>query len=104
MARVEAPKIVPEYSLPLTAAGAVDTVSTELAKSEFVRERLTLVALMRGPRRVRAMQKYGGAVLVASINEVVIPASASVRCVKKSRLGQALCERCAGLHVAGGWS
>lgn len=41
-----APKIVPECSLPLTAAGVVDMVITDLAVFKFIEGQLTLVELM----------------------------------------------------------
>ncbi len=39
-------KLVPECTLPLTAAGAVDVLITEIAKFRYVDGRLTLVALI----------------------------------------------------------
>jgi 3-oxoacid CoA-transferase len=41
-----APKIVPECTLPLTAAGVVDMVITDLAVFKFIEGQLTLVELM----------------------------------------------------------
>ena len=43
-----AAKIVPECTLPLTAAGAVSVIVTELAKFRFVDGRMTLVEVMPG--------------------------------------------------------
>ena len=43
-----AAKIVPECTLPLTAAGAVSVIVTELAKFRFVDGRLALVDVMPG--------------------------------------------------------
>jgi 3-oxoacid CoA-transferase len=41
-----APKIVPECTLPLTAAGVVDMIITDMAVFKFVEGQLTLVELM----------------------------------------------------------
>jgi 3-oxoacid CoA-transferase len=42
------PKIVPQVDLPLTAAGAVDMIITDLAVFEFIDGQLTLTELMPG--------------------------------------------------------
>ncbi len=42
------PKIVPECDLPLTAAGAVNVIITELAVFEFIEGGLTLVEVLEG--------------------------------------------------------
>jgi 3-oxoacid CoA-transferase len=42
------PKIVPQVDLPLTAAGAVDMIITDLAVFQFINGHLTLTELMPG--------------------------------------------------------